>query len=360
MRRLERYVLAEVATPFVVGVLLIVVILLGDQMHQMLRLLITQDVGLGTIVRLLLFLMPDMSVTAMPLATILAVSVGINRLAVDNEWATMRVSGVSFQRLMLPVTVFGALVAGASWFVGELVAPLARQEFDRLLSGIQLSNPAVVIQPERWLDTPAGDARFYVKRVDHRTGRLRELLILSDLDSTYPSALMAQEAYFDDEGFVMVDVIRHVWRADGTLQRDARTERARVELRRLTLDGLSSVGGLPEQMTSAELRRRIAERRDDGLGPVSDLVALHKRYALSTGCWLLALLCAPLAVLTARRGGYAGFLVAALLVIAYFLTVQLGASLAVSPAFAFSPPLGVWLQNGAFGLLAVALAWRCR
>lgn len=360
MRRLERYVFAEVAAPFVVGVLLILVILLGDQLHQLLRLLITQDVDLLTVVRLLIFILPELSVTAMPLATILAVSVGVNRLAVDLEWTSMRLCGLSLGRLLLPIHLFGVLVGLSAWFVSEQLAPAAKQEFDRIKQGIQLSNPALVIEPERWLDTPSGDARFYVKRVDHRTGRLQELLILTDLESEYPSVLTAKEAYFDDQGFVMLEVIRHVWRPDGTLQRDSQTERARVEIRRLTLQGAASFSGLPDQMTSAQLRERIEQRRERGLDPVGDLVALHKRIALPAGCWLLALLCAPLAILTARRGGYAGFLVAALLVIAYFLSLQFGAALAASEAFAFWPPFGVWIQNAAFGVLALVLIWRCR
>ncbi len=361
MRRLERYILAEIAGPFVVGVLLILVILLGDHLHKMLRVLITQDVGLVTVIRLLAFILPELTVVGIPLATILAVSVGINRLAVDREWSTMRTSGLSLGRMLVPVHLFGLTVALTTWLIGEHLAPAAKQEFDRTFSTLRLSNPALVVEPGRWLDTPAGDARFYVRRVDPRTNRLEELLILTDLQSDYPTTLTARQAWFDDDGFVMHDVIRHVWRPDGTLRSDSRTTTARVAIRRLTFEGLVTAGGLPDQMTSDQLRRQIEQQREQGLDPVSDTIALQLRYAAPVGCYLLALMCAPLALLTARRGPFAGLLIAATLVVVYFLSLQLGASLARSPAFEPFPTLGVWLQNLAFGLVAVVLyLWSAR
>jgi lipopolysaccharide export LptBFGC system permease protein LptF len=357
--RLDRYLLEEISAPFVVGVLVILVMLLGDSLYYLMSLVIVHGVGLGTVTRLLLFILPEMMANAFPLATILAVSLGVSRLAREGEWTAMRLSGVSLPRMLAPFVGFGVAVALMTWSVAEHLAPAANVEFARVVTAIGLSKPTVVLKPQTWYRPTSGESAFYVGGVDDATGTLRHLLLFTDLRSDYPSMLSAASARYSDGKFVLERVIRHVWRPDGTLQREGESRQAILRIDQLA-SATSLMPRLPETRSAAQLRETISAARKHGAPDNSVLLDLHRRYAGPAACLVLALLCVPLNLAGGRRGGYMGLLISAVLVVVYFLTLQLGLSLARTGFLQRLPVLGAWLQNVVFGLLALVLLRRAR
>ena len=113
---------------------------------------------------------------------------------------------------------------------------------------------------------------------------------------------------------------------------------------------------MPDPRSASQLRSEMGKDR----GSRNALIDLHRRYAAPVACLVLALLSIPLNLAGGRRAGYLGLLVSAVLVVVYFLTLQLGVSLARNGLLREVPLLGVWLQNLIFGALALVLLWRQR
>lgn len=356
---LQRYLLEEIIAPFVVGVMMILVMLLGDHLYKLLDLVIVKGVGLLTVARILLLIMPEMMVIAFPLATMLAVSLGVNRLVRENEWSSMRLGGMSLQRMLVPVIVFGAGVGCLAWLISEHLAPAAKQEYVRATTRLALANPTVVIQPKKWFQPPTNDRWFFVNSVDPRTGVMRNLVIFSELQSDYPTALMAQEGRLVGERFVLKKVVRHMWRSDGTLERESETDEVEMRFSKLVpqVIGLGQTAG---EMSSGQLKALIRQQGKQGIRRPDQVIDLHRKYAAPVACLVLALMCVPLNVLTAHRGSFFGLLITAILVVIYFLTLKLGESLARDGFLRQVPVLGVWLQTIVFGLLTAGLLRRCR
>ncbi|MBI2300709.1 MAG: LptF/LptG family permease [Armatimonadetes bacterium] len=305
MRLIDRYLLEEIATPFVVGVMVILVMLLGDQLYQLLMLVITRGVSVVTVSRLLLFKLPSMTVVALPLAVILATSLGLGRLVREGEWTSLRLGGAGLRRLLRPILVFGLAITALSWVVGESIAPPALAQFERIQTELAVADPTIVVQPQRWFKPGSSRAWFYVNELDPRTGIMRNVVIFSDEQSDYPTALFAREARFDQEKFYLTDVARHVWRPDGTLQREATTQRVILNVARLS-PRLAGSALSTDEMSASQIREMIERSGQQGVARPDQVLDLHRRYAAPAACLVLALLCVPLNLLTARRGSFAG------------------------------------------------------
>lgn len=359
MRLLDRYLLEEVTAPFVIGVLILLVMLLGDQLYRLLELLITHDVPLATIGRLLLFLLPEMMVMGMPLATVLAISLGVGRLQRENEWSMMRLGGASLGRLLAPMLAFGVIVAAANWVVAEHIAPVATAQFNRIRNELAQADPTVVVEPQRWFKPSHRSPSFYVNSVDRQTGVLEQVIVFSARQTDFPIALFAKRARYERGAFVLSDVVRHVWRPDGTLSREGHSAQVILPIQRLT----PSVTGsplAPSEMSAAQLREMVEEQLAQGIQRPDQIIDLHRKYAGPVACLILALLSVPVNLLLPHRGGYMGLLVTSVLAIVYFLLMQFGESLARTGMLQDLPVLGAWLHNIVFGVVALALLARCR
>jgi LPS export ABC transporter permease LptG len=100
------------------------------------------------------------------------------------------------------------------------------------------------------------------------------------------------------------------------------------------------------------------QQAHDVTNPMSrwDWIELHRRFALPTSCLVLALVGIPLGLSSKKGGKSTGFVLAILLVFAYYFASLVGISLArqgrVSPGF------GVWLADLVFFLGGAFLLWR--
>ena len=86
------------------------------------------------------------------------------------------------------------------------------------------------------------------------------------------------------------------------------------------------------------------------------LIEFHRRFALPTSCLVLALVGIPLGLSSKKGGKSTGFVLAILLVFAYYSASLVGVSLARQGKL--SPAFGVWLADIVFFLGGAFLLWR--
>ena len=87
-----------------------------------------------------------------------------------------------------------------------------------------------------------------------------------------------------------------------------------------------------------------------------DWIELHRRFALPTSCLVLALVGIPLGLSSKKGGKSTGFVLAIVLVFAYYFVSLVGVSLARQGRVA--PGFGVWLADLVFFLGGAFLLWR--
>ncbi|MEO1087918.1 MAG: LptF/LptG family permease, partial [Acidobacteriota bacterium] len=90
MRRLDRYIFAEILGPLALGFLVYTFILLIQVLFKSAELLIGSGVPVQTIGRLLLLSLPYIVVMTIPMSLLFGILIGIGRLSTDSELIALR------------------------------------------------------------------------------------------------------------------------------------------------------------------------------------------------------------------------------------------------------------------------------
>ncbi|MDR7598540.1 MAG: LptF/LptG family permease [Armatimonadota bacterium] len=96
VRTLDRYVISELVPPFLMGVSVFLVLLVGDILYVLAEYLARGQVPLGALLRLLFYKLPHMLVLTFPVSTLFGTLLGVGRLARDNEITALRMAGLPF------------------------------------------------------------------------------------------------------------------------------------------------------------------------------------------------------------------------------------------------------------------------
>lgn len=356
MKRLDRYLIEELLPPFLVGVLTVLVLMLGDELYRLMELVLSKGVELQVVLHLLLFKLPEVTVLAFPLSAILAVSLGINRLAREQELAAMRMAGFGLPRILLTTLSFGLAVTVVDFLVSEKIAPAANFAFRNLQQNLLLKNPAPLLEARRFLQPPGErDTYLYIGSIDDRTQTLHDVLIFQKLMTDFPLSMYARTARYRDGVWSLQQVIEHHWHTNGVLVQERSAARVELNLKQIAQEGWITSRDAASK-TIAELKKEI-ELYERHQVPVADMRFLYyQKFSVPTGCLVLTLLAAALGLRASRAGSYAGVLIAVVLAFFYFLLRtwfdQLGRG-------ALLPPLlAAWAQNLLFGGLGLLLLRR--
>src|SRR3990172_12276676 len=104
MRILDRYILKELAVPFLFGIAAFTSILVvGDALLRLTKLVAEEGAAFWEAGLVFLYSLPRYLVLTFPMSTLLAVLLSLGRLSADSEMVAIRAGGYSLYRVLLPV-----------------------------------------------------------------------------------------------------------------------------------------------------------------------------------------------------------------------------------------------------------------
>lgn len=302
MTRVDRYLLRELVGPFLAGIALATLLILALQLQNQVGELVKNPAGRALALERVLYSLPSVVSLSMPVATVLAVSLAVNRLARDNEVTVLRGTGLRLVRLFLPLSVVGALLAVTNFWLADRVVPEASRRAARLPGSglVELRTGALVDAETRTLVYFGG-----AQRLDAQRQALTELLVVRrDTLTTAP------RGEYGDRTLTLRDAIVHRYDSRGFVRDEARHGALTL---RLTLDFTQTVSLLGNDLSGLsfdELSRLAgAARRQGDRGRFVELeTARWFKVGLPTLCLAFALCAPPLSLRFARAGGFAGVL----------------------------------------------------
>ncbi|HWP23887.1 MAG TPA: LptF/LptG family permease, partial [Candidatus Binatia bacterium] len=110
-RTLSTYLIAEVLPPFFFGLLAFTFILLIARLLKLVELVVTRGVPLLQVGKLFSLILPTFLEMTVPMAFLLAILLGMGRMANDQELLAMKASGVSPQQIIWPIAALAGLIA---------------------------------------------------------------------------------------------------------------------------------------------------------------------------------------------------------------------------------------------------------
>ncbi len=386
-RRLDRYVLRELAGPTLLGLLLYTFALLMNHFFLVAEKSLSKGLSAELTLRLFLVGIPRLLVLSIPMAMLLGSLIAIGRLSADHEWVALQAAGHGPARLLRPLLLHGLVGSLASLSIYAVVVPRTHYAFRNLRGQVLFSsNLAADLKPRVFYELP-DDSVLFVEEISAGHARRLEgvLLIRPDPDQQTTHVVLARSGDLypapDGSAALIVDAYEgeaRSYRADDPVSyrrsRFGRAEGYRIEapafvralleppqkvVQDLSFPELwSEIGqarralaAVPPAAASAGRGERVLAERRTAVA----LVEFHQRIALSLASLLFAFLALPLGIVNARSGKGAGFAMSLAVILAYRIIFVLARNQGLSGTL----PAGLapWVANGVIVVWA-AIAYR--
>lgn len=381
MKTLHIYLTRQIIGSLVLTVLVFTfVLLIGNVLKDILPLLMSGQVGLGSVLQAIALLIPFAWVFALPMGMLTATLLVFGRFSADQELTAVRASGISLIWLISPILVLSLILCGVSAFVNLDLGPRCRVAFTtmRFNLGARMS---VGLLPEGRFITDRPGYIFYIGK--NRNGNLEDVTIVQ-----LESETNVQRTILAPRGQMAIDPAQKVMRLTlmdaKSIEMDGDTFSGQEILFEMNLDAQQKAAQKPkiDDMTYRQLsdelrdlesrlrlpvslknltveqrqerRRQWQQQRNDLMTPI--LFQIHRQVAFSFACFGFTLLGIPLGIRVHRRETNVGIAMALVLVAFYYSFILLGQALQHRPEFL--PFLIVWIPNFLFQTVGAVLLWR--
>ena len=358
MKIIHKYVLAESAGPFLIGLFTFTLVVLLQRFSRLADLVIAKGVPLTLVGRLLLSLFPTFLEITLPAALLLAVLLALGRLAADSETTAFQTAGLGMRGVVLPILLLSGGTFFASLFIGWSGIPWGTRQLQDTLAGI-LSLRAGAGASEHVFQEIAPGVLLFPDRVSADGRKMTGVLLSQRVGEKDPLLVFGREGEFSPESGthavrlrLLEGTIHHEDAAAGVYR--TATFRRMDFLLPLELVGAGN-GEDPKRLTLPELSRRSDALGNAGMGP-SYRYHFHRRLSLASSCLAFGLFALPLGLLRRVRGKSPAFAVTVTLIVFYYLFLAAGGALE-SRAPALMVFL-IWAPNVIVLGLALWILWR--
>lgn len=329
--RMDRLVLAEIAGPFIFGVLMFTSLFFAGGEFLRIAEFIGRGVSLELVGRLLVLSLPYLLAMTFPMAMLLAALLGFGRLSNDSEIVALVATGVSFGRIVLPLGIFSFLIALLGFWFADAVVPAADREREAIIDRVQSGGIGAAANIRGFtFPVQQGDTLTVVRvqgGLDLASGVLRNVSV-----EHWENSLRVTRFIYADRARWIVGTDN--WELENavvaTLQPGENNSVATFRSGQ-TIEGVGpptevqALEGEPKELSIARLRERI---RTLGRSPAAQAearkaeVEIARRVALPMAAFVFALVGAPLGVRPQRQGKGVGFGLAILIIFGYYIAFQ--------------------------------------
>ncbi|MGM0501823.1 MAG: LptF/LptG family permease, partial [Bacillota bacterium] len=176
MKIIDKYLALEFIKPFFIVLFALTVIMISTFLFQLTDFIIIKKVPVVTVAKLLVYKLPSFVVETLSMAVLFSTLLALSRLVKDSEYTALRMGGITFARLLVPLLILGLLMSGVTYFLNEGLVPWAMTRYERIKETLvnQRDNPHletdVFFKGEQ-------NRYFHIKEFDNQTHRLDYILI---------------------------------------------------------------------------------------------------------------------------------------------------------------------------------------
>jgi len=345
---INRYIIREIASLFLLGIMVFTLILLMGRLIKLTDLVISRGVSLADVSLMILYLMPSFLVFTVPMAFLLAVLLAFGRLSADNEITVIKAGGVSLIQLMPPVLFCGFLAALLTLGASTVGAPWGNSAFKELSFSVLKQNVAATIREKVFWDDIPGIV-MYTDHYDEEKHSLSGVIIHDGRDAARPLTIFAARGVVGG-GPGRNDIRLSL--SNGSIHAAGKSDEYRlVHFGEyiMTVGGPSQAGGIGRNetdMTMGELWGQIASPAATAPAKLKLRSELHSRFAVPFAALVFAVLAVPLGMQNRRSGKSAGFSTSIAVLLAYYILQSLLRTMAEKGTL--PPLLALWLPNMIF------------
>ena len=319
MRILSRYILKEIFSHSLLGLLIFTFVIFVRHIGHLLELVVRHSLAPRSILTLFLLPVPGILVLTIPMSVLVGILIGLSRMSADGEVIAVRASGIGLGQFVGPAMIFAvcgwALASWMSLFLG----PRSARNLHRMEHEITTSEVPYEIQPRVFLEQ-FPNLLLYLQDVTGSRSRWRGVFIADTTQRDAPKVTLAEGGMLvnDPASRRLTLHLDHGTTHEIDLQRPERYSIASFTDTDIPIPlerGNETVSDwqAPLALSLPELLARVA---DPGQGQAAR-VELHYRLALPVASLVLALVGIPLGLSTRKGGKAMGLVLTIILVFLY-------------------------------------------
>jgi LPS export ABC transporter permease LptF/LPS export ABC transporter permease LptG len=355
---LDRYVIRQVLTPFAFALLVFTFVVIIPGLRDYAERFIAKGAPADVVVSALLTLIPSALALSIPMSLLLGLLVAFGRLSGDREFVALQACGVSLGRLLRPVTIIAVLATMATAYMWMVGMPAGNVRFREIAFQVTASLAEGEVRPRIFFEQFPG-LTIFVRDVPLDGGW--DGVFLADTRSPNRT-----DVYLARRGrvvinterqtveFVLQNAVRHSSDNADSLKYDVlKFDQSLITLDPRTVFPTEGPSKGDREMSIAELEARAAERRERGESDRTQLIEIHRKYAIPFGCLIFGMIGLALGATNRRDGTLAGFVLGLAVIFLYYALLEWGRSLGMAglvPVWT-----AAWLPNLVLGAMGILL-----
>jgi lipopolysaccharide export system permease protein len=299
--------------------------------------------------------LPYIAYLICPIALLLAAVFSVGNLAKHLELVALRSAGVSVTRILAPVFWVGLILSGVMFLLQDRILPDANhRRFQIQEPGSGMFDGSDPRERSNYLYTSENGTLVYFQFYSgqRRTGSVVTALQLKDGEPVL--RLDAAQVQWKDSVWVFQAGTLRAFHGDSVAA--TRFDEHRLPGFNDNPDDLLDERVYPDEMSQAELARRIAVLRRNGEPSHGLQTHWHFRVASALVNLLMAVIGAMLAANAVRSGLARNFGIGLLITFLYYVALRLG--LVMGENGGLTPWVAAWFGNLIFFPLAIGLWWK--
>ncbi len=366
MKILDRYLMSEMAAPFLFGLSTFTLLFFSaETLMGVARMVVESQAGLGVVVEYLWCRLPYVLVLTFPMSILLAALMAYGRLSGDSELVALKAGGIGFFRIFLPGLAFCALISLLSLGINDWwVPPSMKRAYDILLEhqrGDELER-ALITSPR--LLGNGQEQMIYAHSLNVREKSMRGVFIHFFLEHRRVREIYTDEARWNGTVWEMRDIKSTEFDSAGNARYELDGLRGWTPLAPGDSppgpDALARRKFRPEEMSRRELAESLAamppvrEGEDDALRKRNRYqVTYHQKLSLPLTCLVFGTFAIPLGIRPHRTSTSIGLGLSLLFILLYYVLMTVGMILGETGTV--QPWVAAWFPNLLFGAVGLFL-----
>jgi lipopolysaccharide export system permease protein len=353
VKKIDKYILLEMAWPFLFGLSAFTSLLLVNILFLAVDYL-NQGIAFGVVSKWVSYNIPSILVMTLPMSCLLGSLLTFGRLSGNSEISAMWAGGLSLKRIITPVLIVSLLLSVGTVLFNDMVVSKANLKADLLLKG----NPA---------DSLANKTKENFYYPIYQDGRPKYIWIASTFNGAESTMENVSLFEFVDNGFARVVTaknavwIGNVWYfRDGYVYQFGSVDSYQLQFKEhkvynnpppkeMAIEGSSR----PEMMNLRELGSYIDVMRKRGSDIRLLLVEYHLKMAIPMACVVFAVIGVPFGLQPHRGGSSVGLGLSIILIFLFYILLIICKSLGQNGILA--PILAAWGPNLLFAVVGITL-----
>lgn len=349
---LDRYIFHELVSPFLTSLAALSFIVFTKEMLRLVDLLVTKGVGLFSLFKVIVYLMPSFLVLTLPIACLIASISAFGRLSLDNELIVMRAAGISLWRLAAPVFVFSCLVYALTVILSQWGQPWSNISVKNLALSL-IEDQLSLALDSGVFNEPLPNMMVYVPDPEERKGS-PGVFISDQRDPSKPFIIVAQSYQVLNEPSRQQLGIRLFQGSIHQIPPNlSEYHQVGFSTYDLWMNIPASSGGNVERPSYETLIQRLDRSGWTDATALRRLVEYYKDTGFPVATLILGMLGLPVGIVARRSGRAGGFAVGVLIILGFYVLNVFGEYLVTT--LWVHPFVGAWFPNVVTLIVAIGL-----